>query len=1064
MAHDSQRWLPLSEHQIAWVHHVEAREHSPTPHALSSVVCQLPLDEELLAVVVNDVVAGFDELCASLDLEPGRQPRRVVHDRVRAEINFDDLRGQPEHRRSRLIADALLADAERPFDLSRAPLARFLVHRVDDSRFHLSTVTHPALLGRRALSTFHADVVTRYRDSLDRVAHREVARRANLTPRAATAEDTDSSVREWAESFEGFSPGSADFWTTDPGDDEEHFGGELRPLRAQWVELPSNLADALLASAATAGVSISDLLLAAHVKAVGAVSGRSDVVSGVEVEDAGARGAEPFNPTTTMPVRISLAPSTWADLAARVSASVSSARRYRHLSHLRVQRLLDLGRLVDSTFVYTEVGLEACRLDEEACTPVSEPGLQVDESASASYTHIPFAGAACAEFFRGAESRRLALRITAGNELSSGQLRELTRLHVEVLRSCVRLGDEHKSFATLSQSHRDLVMRRWNSDVRRYPARWCVHEMVEQQAARTPDAVAVVDADRELTYRELNARANRLARRLRASGIGVGDVVGVQARRDSALVTSFLGVLKSGAAYLPLDPQQPVDRATYMLEDSGAQVVLTDAVYADAVPDGPWKVVRVDGPDMESAGIPDTDLGRTSTPDDLMYVIYTSGSTGLPKGVEVPHSGVVNYLCWCVEAYASKGMGGAPVFSSVAFDMVVPNLYTPLVMGQRVCMLEESLDTAGIAQRLADLAPFSFIKLTPGQLGVLGELLDPEDARRLTAMLAVGADAFPLRILRSWRRVDSRTPVINEYGPTEASVGNSVHFVDGSEQDELLPIGRAIPNTTMYVLDEDLAPVPIGVPGELYIGGACVVRGYRNRPELTAEKFIRDPFSDEPRARMYRTGDIGRWLPSGTLAFLGRVDDQVKIRGYRVEPAEVESTLTEHPGISESVVTVVGSTRETYALAGYYVGSAGLRPDSVRAFLAQRLPEYLVPSFLMPITAVPLNPNGKVDRKALPAVGSGRAARARQKAAASGATGRSIRQVWQEVFGIGQVNLEDVIADPDGGTVAETQFALRLSGILGITARDAIQAFVRARSFGELCERLAAQPSREPTT
>ena len=385
--------------------------------------------------------------------------------------------------------------------------------------------------------------------------------------------------------------------------------------------------------------------------------------------------------------------------------------------------------------------------------------------------------------------------------------------------------------------------------------------------------------------------------------------------------------------------------------------------------------------------------------------------------------------------------------------MVVPVLYTPLIMGQRVCLLDDTLDMLDVAEQLARLAPFSFIKLTPSQLRILIDLLDSEDMGRLAGTLVVGAEAFSVRTLQRWRRCDPETSVVNEYGPTEASVGNCVYFADGTEKDDLLPIGRPIPNTTMYVLDNALAPVPIGVPGELYIGGVCVARGYAGQPALTAERFIEDPFSPEPEAKLYRTGDVGRWLPSGVLTFLGRIDGQLKIRGYRVESAEVEAALLRHPSVSAAVVSGAGTFPDTLSLVGYYVGAPDLSPAEVRAYLVRRLPEYLVPNFLVPIPAVPLNANGKVDHKALPGPYR-RQLVSREEAAAASELGRALDRIWRDVFAADQVSPGDLIAANDADVFHEAQLALQISQLMGITAGHAFRLVANARTMGELCDQL----------
>jgi thioesterase domain-containing protein/acyl carrier protein len=338
--------------------------------------------------------------------------------------------------------------------------------------------------------------------------------------------------------------------------------------------------------------------------------------------------------------------------------------------------------------------------------------------------------------------------------------------------------------------------------------------------------------------------------------------------------------------------------------------------------------------------------------------------------VLVPHRGLVNFLGWCVQAYAADGRGGAPLFSSVAFDMVVPNLFTPLLIGQRVCIVPETVGLDELGAALTAHAPFAFVKLTPGQLEVLAGQLPSEAAARLAEVVVVGADAFPSHALRYWQGLDPPPVLLNEYGPTEASVANCVQRVDGEVTSELVPIGKPIPNTSMHVLDEAMSPTPVGVAGELYIGGDCVVRGYLGRPALTAERFVPDPLSGHRGARLYRTGDRGRLRADGNFEFLGRVDQQIKIRGYRVEPAEIELALTGHPDIDRAIVTADVLSDGGRRLVGHLV----LRPDvptptsvDLRQFLSAKLPDYMIPAAYTTLDAVPLNANGKLDRGALPA-------------------------------------------------------------------------------------------------
>ncbi len=499
-------------------------------------------------------------------------------------------------------------------------------------------------------------------------------------------------------------------------------------------------------------------------------------------------------------------------------------------------------------------------------------------------------------------------------------------------------GDAQASFLPAGERERQLV--EWNDTA--YEAETAsVLRRFEEQAARTPDAVAVGHQDGTLSYGELDVRANQLAHHLRGLGVGAESRVLVRLDRGPDLLTALLAVWKAGGAYVPVDPSYPADRVTAMRELSGAPVTLTEI------------------PVRALISLPTGAPARTDDLDRLAYVIFTSGSTGTPKGVEVTHRGLANHVAWAARELASQGDGGAPLFSSVAFDLVVPNLWAPLVTGQAVHTVSQDVDMADLGEHLVASGPYSFIKLTPGHLDVLAQQLAPEQAAALAPVLVVAGEAFTRATLERWRALAPDTRLINEYGPTEASVGTTVHEVPRDAETDVLPIGRPLPNMRVYVLDPALQPVPVGVTGELYVGGTGIARGYAGRPDLTAERFLPDPYGTEPGARVYRTGDLVRQRPDGNVEFLGRVDDQVKIRGYRVELGEIQAVLTAHPGIRDAFVTTVDGE-----LAGYYAPAGA---EGVREHLADRLPDYMVPATLTALDALPLNANGKIDRKALPA-------------------------------------------------------------------------------------------------
>lgn len=515
-------------------------------------------------------------------------------------------------------------------------------------------------------------------------------------------------------------------------------------------------------------------------------------------------------------------------------------------------------------------------------------------------------------------------------------------------------------------------MRRSDNSIvpARRPHGRCVHALFEAQAALTPEAVAVVCQGQHLTYAALDARANQVAHHLIGLGVGPEVLVGVCLERSLDLVVALLGVLKAGGAYVPLDPGYPQARLAFMLNDTHAPVVLTQQSLIGSLPASPSRVVCLDGERADLASRPSTPVGPRATPANLAYVIYTSGSTGQPKGVCIEHHGLSHYLAWAIDAYGVTSRTTSPVHSSVAFDLTVTSLYCPLLAGGVVHLLPEHGGIQALADALLQSeARFDVVKITPAHLAVLTQLVPAAQAAHLARVFVVGGEQLHAESIAYWRTHAPATVIVNEYGPTETVVGCCVHFVTAeSPQRGPIPIGRAIDRTQLHILDPDGAPVAAGQTGELYIGGQGVGRGYLQRPELTAERFLPDPFSAAPGARLYRTGDLARHLDDGQIEFLGRVDQQVKVRGFRIELAEIEAVLAEHPEVRHAAATVRRAANGSAQLVGAVVPLAADAPDLPRRLLrwaAERLPSYMVPAAIVAVRELPLTPNGKVDVEAL---------------------------------------------------------------------------------------------------
>jgi amino acid adenylation domain-containing protein len=499
---------------------------------------------------------------------------------------------------------------------------------------------------------------------------------------------------------------------------------------------------------------------------------------------------------------------------------------------------------------------------------------------------------------------------------------------------------------------------------------------------------------------------------------------------------------------VPLDPVYPRGSLMAMIDNSQLAVLLTQ----------PSLLQSLNRPDLQSLFLDDdnlyvsessANLTSVTNPENLAYVIYTSGSTGKPKGVMVPHRGLVNYLSWAMREYAVADGCGAPVHSPIAFDLTITSLFTPLFAGQGIHLVPLQRDVEALAEVLKNGQDFSLLKLTPSHLQALSATLAPADVAGRSRALVIGGEALTMESLAWWRQHAPATRLINEYGPTETVVGCCFYEVRPEDSSSgATPIGRPIANTRLYVLDETLAPVKAGVTGELYIGGDGVARGYLNRPDLTAERFICDPFSNQPAARLYKTGDLVRQRPDGNLEFLGRLDDQVKVRGYRIELGEIELALAQHEKVRESAVIAFEDASGDKRLVAYVVseGAQPLRIEELRTYLKDKVPDYMVPSAFVRLDALPVTVNGKVDRKAFPAPSRERPALERGFAAARTPAEKLLTRIWAEVLKLERVGINDNFFDLGGDSILGTQILARATKAgLRVTAKQLFQFQTVAR-------------------
>jgi amino acid adenylation domain-containing protein len=585
----------------------------------------------------------------------------------------------------------------------------------------------------------------------------------------------------------------------------------------------------------------------------------------------------------------------------------------------------------------------------------------------------------------------------------------------------------------LTESERNRILVDWNATESAYPKDKFIHQLFEDQVERTPDAVAVVYEERSLTYEELNRQANRLARHLITLGVAPDAKVAICVERSVEMVVGLLAILKAGGAYVPLDPAYPAQRLEFMLEDSAPIALLTQSALKERWENLPEQVAVIELDAKTNAWAKRSATNPSAGPLGLMpqhlaYVIYTSGSTGKPKGVMVEHAGLSNYIYWTTQHYTP--CQSSIVSSSLAFDATVTSLYSAIVRGGRMILLKQGDEIEGLEEIVATYKRDSLVKITPAHLEILGNRLESKVVEDINNTFVVGGEALSPSTVEKWQRLHPKSRIVNEYGPTETVVGCVVYEVQkdfsGAHQ---VPIGRPIANTRIYILDQHRKPVPLLVPGELYIGGAGVARGYLNRHEQTAERFLSDPFVDpspeEPNPRMYKTGDLGRFLPDGTIEFLGRNDFQVKIRGFRIELGEIEARLVEIDSVNESAVIAKEGTPGDMRLIAYYTGSEELTVESLRTHLSGVLPEYMVPAAFVRLEALPLTPNGKLDRKALPAP-EGDAFGARVYEAPQGEVEERLAAIWAELLQIETIGRHDNFFELGGHSLLAIQLESRI--------------------------------------
>ena len=982
------------------------------------------LDRHALVRTLDEIIRRHEALRTKF-VDIGGEPAQVIAPAgnngsapTRVALPLIDLSHMAVDEREAKAKTLVLEDARRPFDLAEGPLLRCSLVRLAHDEHILVVVMHHIVTDGWSLGIFLKELGVLYNSFTDGQASPLAELKTQYADYAQwqrgwlRGDVLEEHLTYWKRQLDG-APSLLEMPTDRPRPSVQSYKGKRQVLLVS-KEVSEGLREMSLREGATLYMS----LLAGFKALLYRYSGQTDIVVGTPVANRNRAEVEaiigPLLNTLVMRTDLGGEPS-FRELLKRVKKVALESYAHQDLpfdlliEHMNVKRDLSYNPMFQVLFSTHKPpaetlklsGVVASRIRINAETTKFDLNLTITEGEQGLWATLEYN----TDLFE--------------DESIARMLRHFERLLAGIL---ARPDQPISELPLLSEAERHQLLIEWNDTAKNYSKEDCVHEMFEEQVARTPDRVAVVYGDEQLTYDQLNKCANRLANYLLLQGLLPEDKVAICVDRSIDMVVAVLAALKSGAAYLPLDPAYPAHRLAFMLDDSLASVLVTQERLLGLLPDHRAKLLCLDTEREAIAGQSEQDLPARITPENLAYVLYTSGSTGVPKGVQIPHRAVVNFINSMRELTGVRQEEVMLAVTTLSFDIAGLELYLPISVGARleVASREEAADGERLRVRMRESGT-TMMQATPASWRML---LQSGWGGDKGLKILCGGEALPKELAKELEEAGER--VWNLYGPTETTIWSAADEVESAERG--VSIGHPIANTQIYILDEHMEPVPIGVTGNIYIAGDGVGRGYLNLAEKTAEKFIPDHCSKQPGARMYETGDTGRYRADGKIRYEGRVDHQVKLRGYRIEPAEVEAILNQHAAVTESAVVVREDGAGEKRLVAYVVCGQMGEPKSseLREYLKERLPDYMVPSWYVMMRSFPLTPNGKVDRRALPAPEQMRRDREKSYVAPRNAVEEIVAGIWSQVLRVERVGVEDDFFELGGHSLLATQVVSRI--------------------------------------
>ncbi|HYP26492.1 MAG TPA: amino acid adenylation domain-containing protein [Blastocatellia bacterium] len=1014
---------PLSPLQQGMLFHALYDPESEVYFEQLSCTLRGDLDTDALRRAWQTVIDRHTILRTAFFWERRDKPLQVVRRKASLPWQQQDWRGLSTLEQEDRFKAYLEEDRGLGFELSKAPLMRVALIQLAEDRHYLVWSHHHILLDGWSVALVMNEVFALY-EAFSRGRQADLGSSHPYREYIGWLLGQDMSKAEsfWRQALKGFrepTPLAVDSARGSLPDGRESYGEQETGL-----SLGATADLQLLAN--RHHLTLNTLVQGAWALLLGCYSGEQDVLFGsvVSGRPASLEGVETMIGLflNTLPVRARISPDRPAlSWLRELQEQQVELRQYEYSPLVDVQGWSEVPRgrpLFESLMVFENYPIEESLEQEDA-------SLRVDITDLFERANYP-----------------LTVFATPGDSLSLQIVYDCHRFdaptisrmleHLRTLLEAIAANPERRlrDLSALTRSERRQVLEEWNRTGADYPSDKCIHELFEDQVERTPDLVAVQFGGEGLTYRELNARANQLARHLQKLGVGPEALVGVCLERSTEMMVGLLGILKAGGAYVPLDPSYPKQRLAFILKDTAVPVLLTTRQLLENLPGHQARAVCLDTDWEAIARESDANPRGGATADNPAYVIYTSGSTGTPKGVVGLHRGAINRFEWMWETYPFEAGEACCQKTSLNFLDSLWEFFGPTLRGIRLVIIpdEQVKDPHLLIETLSENG-ITRLVVVPSLLRViLDSRADLQGALPRLKYLVTSGEALPAELLQRFRQQMPESLLLNLYGMSEASADSTCYDSSKGEPVATVPIGRPIFNTRAYLLNTYFEPVPVGVPGDLYVGGVGLARGYLNRPDLTAEKFIPDPFGDQPGARLYRTGDLARFLRDGQIEFVGRADHQVKIRGFRVELGEVEAALREHESIRQCVVVAREETPGDRRLVAYVVAQDPSAYDGgeLRDYLKGALPAYMLPSAFVPLEALPLTPNGKIDRLALPAPRRAGGEWEAGYVAPRSPVEEVLAEIWAEVLRVDRVGAHDNFFELGGHSLIATQVVSRV--------------------------------------